>query len=138
MSVMPLVRNRLPWFVAGWLTLQLVALCVAPVALRASFISGISGISVGERTCSCPGAEPGQQCPMHRQHGDGHHEERGRCAMRGTLGQSQAVLLVLAAPGVVPQNRYVPHVPQQVARLVFGQTVTVSRSELPEFPPPRT
>ncbi len=129
---MPLVRNRLPWLVVGWLTVQLTGLCVAPVALRAS------AISVGESACSCPGAEPGQQCPMHRQHGDGHHEERGRCAMRGTLGQSDAVLLVLAAPGAVPQNRYVPHVPQHVARLIAGQTATVSRSELPEFPPPRT
>lgn len=133
MLPMLLVRNRLPWLVVGWLTLQIVGLCAAPAALRASFVSAASE---AESTCSCPGAEPDQQCPMHR-HDGGHHEERGRCAMHSTPGQSHAMLLVLVTPGVVPQSRCVPLPPQHVDRIVFGQAVTVSRSELPDFPPPR-
>jgi len=77
-----------------WLTVQLMALVSAPIALKAM------SVSADEAACDCPGAAPGQQCPMHRQHGSDHHEQEARCAMRSALSQSNATLLVLATPGV--------------------------------------
>ena len=128
---MQVVRRRLSWLVVMWLFVQLVALVSAPIALKAM------SVSADEAACDCPGAAPGQQCPMHRQHGSDHHEQQARCAMRSTLNQSNAALLVLATPGVVPQSRFAPHVPEHVDPLVTTLAFEPSRSELPEFPPPR-
>ena len=130
---MPLIRKRLSWLdLAGWLATQLAVLVSAPVALHAM---STLAVSAGEAARDCPG---------YRRHGSSARcivstaptimastikamKRAARCAAPSI--RSDAALLVLVTPGVVPQSRLVPEVPEQIRSRCRG-------SERQSFAPP--
>jgi len=128
---MHLLRAWLPRLVAGWLACQLVAFAAAPVAL------GGDGLVAASTDCDCPSGATDQLCPMH-QSPNRRLSRQGDCTVQNTRSPSDAVLLSLGIGlGVLP-----PPTLHDVAcgaeSVVVPSMVSVSRSELPDSPPPRT
>ena len=82
----------------------------------------------------CPGTQPGQVCPMH------HVREGVRtCAMRGPCSASDAALLSLVGVlGLPPVARGVLDVAPIAEPVSTFADAEMTRSELPESPPPRS
>lgn len=124
------IRRRLSWILAGWLAFQLAGI-VAPVVLSAA------GHSAGDSLCECPGTEPGAACPMH--HGQApRHDDANRCRLENTCAPTDAALLSLAGGiGVLPQSMSAEI---QAVEASVGATgsILITRTELPDSPPPRS
>jgi hypothetical protein len=127
---MRLVRKRLSWLAAGWIVLQAAAVLAGPAVLYAS------SVMQGAEPCECPGATPGQQCPMHRHH-TVHPTDTPRCAMSSALSQSEASLLTVVASGAMPAMSPVFAPSDDIERIGVAVTVAIDGVRLPDSPPPR-
>jgi hypothetical protein len=123
-------RLHIPGLVAAWLVCQGVALLVAPVALQ----SGTAVVDGGD--CDCPGARPGQFCPMHQSPNRAEHRE-GTLALQNACSPTDAALISLGIGlGVLPASNLQP-AERQLGAIVVLPIVSLTRSELPDSPPPR-
>lgn len=126
---MQLLRRHLSWFVGAWLACQAAALAAAPVVM-----CGAQPTPDHQDGICCPGLQPGQVCPMH------HVREGVRtCAMRGPCSPSDTALLSLVgALGLMPVARASLDVAPVAEPVSTFADAELTRSELPEFPPPRS
>lgn len=135
------IRRRLSWVLASWLVFQLAEIA-APVVLAATG-------TASEETCTCPGAVHGATCPMHHTGGSparsGRHadedtskDEASRCAVRNVYPPTDLALLALAGgAGVLPRLLASDTIEQRFTRVSLQPANPSSRTELPDFPPPR-
>jgi hypothetical protein len=130
-GLMRSVRNRLSSLLAIALTLQLGGI-VAPVLLSAA------GVDV-EDVCTCPGAEHGATCPMHHGKTGGSQDASNRCSLRNASAPAALGLLTLGSGAgiVTPINTFQVNVQSSVVHPVTGSSF-LSRTELPDSPPPRS
>ena len=125
---MPVVRRHLSWLVGAWLACQAVALAAAPITL-----CGSQPAPEHHDGVCCPGTKPGQVCPMH------HVREGVRtCAIGSPCSASDAALLSLVGTlGLAPVARVVFDVRPIAEPVSTLADAEMTRSELPESPPPR-
>jgi hypothetical protein len=99
----------------AWLTCQFAALCVAALAM------------------CCPGAAPGDLCPMHRL-----KQAEPKCLMRAACEPTDAALVALSTGAGV-----LPHFSISFASLQSLEPVhaialsTLARADRPDAPPPK-
>ncbi len=126
---MRVVRRHLSWLVGAWLACQAAALAAAPVVM-----CGSQPTPDHHDVICCPGLKPGQVCPMH------HVREGVRtCAMRSPCSPSDAALLSLVgALGLTPAARVVIDIAPIAEPVSTLADAELTRSELPESPPPRS
>lgn len=100
---------------AAWLTCQLAAVCVAAAAL------------------CCPGAEPGEICPMHQA-----KPAESTCKMRAACEPLDASLVALASGlGDLP-HLSTSFIPLQSLEPVSAVTPSpLARADVPDAPPPK-
>ena len=122
------VRRHLSWLIGAWLACQAVALAAAPIAM-----CGSQPAEEHHDGVCCPGTKPGQVCPMH------HVREGVRtCAIGSPCSASDAALLSLVgALGLPPVARVVLDVRPIAEPVSTLADAVMTRSELPESPPPR-
>ena len=125
---MRVIRRHLSWLVGAWLACQAVALAAAPITL-----CGSQPAEEHQDGVCCPGIEPGQVCPMHHV-----REDVRTCAIGSPCSASDAALLsLLGALGLTPVARVVLDVAPIAAPVSTLVDAVMTRSELPESPPPR-
>ena len=130
------IRNRLSWLVAGWLAVQLTTLFGAPAALYAA--AGQKGAA----RCVCPLGHSEGQCPMHsheggRRESDAREADPSKCAIKGALGQTDALLLTVIMAAIVPSRVALDGAPLPVASVAVTGTRLVYLFAPPDPPPPR-
>jgi len=116
---------------SAWLICQLAGLMAAPVAVCAAPVD----LTASTEEACCPGVAPGQVCPMHHT-----REGRKQCVMRSACADSTAALLSLVGGvGMMPSAAFASSDALAPAgRAPKLATAPIARTELPEFPPPRT
>jgi hypothetical protein len=126
------MRRYLTWIIAGWLSCQVGAVVAAPFVLTATTATS-SGAPV---VCTCPGALPGQACPMH--HPEHAPPPSGGFLLQNPCAPSPAAMLFLAgglglpiAPPVI--GALAPSIEQPSS----SPTAFVTRPSTPDSPPPR-
>lgn len=98
-----------------WLTCQLAALCVAALAM------------------CCPGARPGDLCPMHRM-----KQAEPKCLMRAACEPTDAALVALSTgAGVLPHFSITSGALQSLERVAAAEPSTLARADRPDAPPPK-
>lgn len=128
------MRTHRRWFAGVWLLCQLAALAAAPVALGAAHLS--VGAAVVEQ-CDCPGAGPGDSCPMHP-HGKP-RESSSDCRLESACPPTDAALLsLLGGMGVPCDTGTDADVDGPAEALVLCAVPARSRAAGPESPPPRS
>jgi hypothetical protein len=128
-SVMRSVRRRLSWLIAVALLLQLSAI-MAPVLAAA-------GIDI-EDVCTCPTATEGATCPMHHGKTSQSQDSSNHCALKSAAAPSTLALLTLSSGvGIVPAAQALQVTVEISALSLVRSSSFVSRTELPDSPPPR-
>ena len=128
------IRPHLPWLILSWILLPGGTAFASAVALLAS------SAAADEMICECPGASPGQQCPMHRHNVSGHGRaplDRGQCAMRGVQTDVDLALLSFTVSAAMPLGVQALDTPAAAESVAAGSPLLSSRSVYPDLPPPR-
>jgi hypothetical protein len=125
---MRLLRRQLSWMLASWLLFQLVGI-TAPVVLGA--------VGIVEDACTCPGTKEGATCPMH--HGTNTTKYKvNPCVLTSAAPPTEIALLGLAGgSGVLPNLIAFDVVDRPFARVSIALASPLSRTDLPDSPPPR-
>jgi hypothetical protein len=122
----------LSWLVAGWLCCQMAALLAAPMVLNAAGVTS----HIGEETCDCPGAVPGQSCPMHPRGKT--RESTSTCVVRNACPPTDAALIsLIGGLGVLAAGLTLAADAPFCEEIPSRGDAAPARTELPESPPPR-
>jgi hypothetical protein len=120
----------LSWLIAVALLLQLSAI-MAPAVLAAA------GIDI-EDVCTCPTATEGATCPMHHGKTSQPQDSSNHCALKSAAAPSTLALLTLSSGvGIVPAAQALQVTVEISALSLVRSSSFVSRTELPDSPPPR-
>jgi hypothetical protein len=123
------VRRHLARVVLGWLLLQSAGVAV-PFALT------VAGTLAVEEICTCPAAAHDTSCPMHKPDKPASSRD-GRCAMRSDSAPTGEALLSLIGRMAVMPRAEVFGAPTVQTAIRLEERQFVSRTEVPDPPPPR-
>lgn len=127
---MPKLRKRTLWLAAAWLVCQLAALATPIVVNATSLVVGTDDL------CTCPGGSGSTACPMHGAHGKS-QDDPNKTSVRNSCAPPDAALLSLAGGlGVLPRPAALD-VDRVVGTVDIFISTPVTRTELPDSPPPR-
>jgi hypothetical protein len=135
------MRAHLTGTALVWLLVQLAGLAVSPLALCCSAVAAT--LSAGEADACCEALGPGQTCPLHhhtrpcRPAHDPINDDPGDCALRNCAPDAPAIVSLIVEPGLIETVASIDLAP--AAAPVFGIVLSaLTRSELPDTPPPRS
>src|SRR5688572_19231044 len=127
------MREHLRWVVLAWLLCQAGALAAAPLALTAF----AEPVAVEHVVCTCPGALPGNACPMH--HPEEQPRKTGGFLLQNPCAPSPVAMLFLASGIGLPASAAVTiTLALSHERLHVVSALVAGQSEVPDPPPPRS
>jgi hypothetical protein len=120
---------RLPLMAALWIFCQMAAFAAAPLifAETMAMTAPLGG-------CDCPGATPGQACPMHDAPAT---DDTSNCHMRGACATADVALLRLAGGVGLPSRPTVENIELGAASFASRDLNPIARPDVPDAPPPR-
>lgn len=125
---MSVFRRGLSRLLAVWFVIQIAGVA-APVVVAAG--------GAVEEVCTCPGTEHGATCPMHHRSDTTPTGSSNPCSVRNAVVPLDAALLPLSGCiGVMPVTTGFS-IDMTLARVVERTRNATTRTELPDFPPPR-
>jgi hypothetical protein len=120
MTVLALIRARLPWLVATWVLLYAG---VGVIVARNMIVEA----------CSCSGLAAGQMCPMHH-----NTASPSRCRLVSGQASSEPAFWSMFAPtGVMPDRTIASHSLRSSHRVDSLSSIPIERPDHPDAPPPR-
>lgn len=120
---MLVVRRRLSWLIAGWLTCQIAVIAGAPA---------FAALGIDQDPC-CRGVAPGQTCPMHQTRaGD------RTCRMRSDCPRADLALIsIVSGAGILPGATHLLTTFDAGSSIGERASLAVNRPDRPDAPPPR-
>ncbi len=131
------MRRHLSSLTTVWLLCQLAAFVAAPIVLGTPRLSAAAAVEV----CDCPGAEPGQACPMHK-HGAEEKSDTAPwndCRLQSTCDPSSAALVSLMGTlGYLTAAANAVDYPEATRAAAITSHSPRGLASIPEAPPPRS
>jgi hypothetical protein len=107
-------------------------------AIMAPAVLAAAGIDI-EDVCTCPTATEGATCPMHHGKTTQSQDSSNQCALKSAAAPSPFALLTFSGGvGIVPPAQALHISVETSAVSPVRPSTFVSRTELPDSPPPRS